>query len=418
MTAIGSTNSNVSNTYANQGANTGTASSTNAQSDQLRADALAQMGQLKSAESIANSKSQASQLIADDARKAMDKGNADIAATQTRVDAARQAMLDQQSKWGMKAPNSVTAQQAYAEITAELQKLKDAQPGLDKAYAEAKTVLAQAKQEASIAKAAVDANQMIINATGPNSGGVSNPTTDTSTDNVSNQAISAFTAKTRDPGFWTTANIRTILVEVLSTASDLSNQKLLALAQELDNNNQQLKSLGQTTANLQKAQVVFGSDDKGNLPVRDGANLGLSGKGTTMSGDILAINTEVKKLFEDPTYTPKTLTATNDTDPSKARTKETEFMNNYLAMVKEGLQSGAIKKSEIVNYAEMGVTKDQLSALGTTIKARQDELSNVNSKLQTNVQQYNNTVQTLTNLLSQFLANFKSLDTTLIGNMR
>ena len=417
--AIPAASSNTTNPYVNTRANPGAASSTNAQSDQLRADALAQMGQLKSAESIANSKSQASQLIADDARKAMDKGNADIAAAQTKLDAATQAWDSANQNYGRGSLEGITkARSDLQNANAALQKLKDAQPALDKANADAQTVLAQAKQEASIAKAAVDANQIIINATEPNSGGGTNPTTDPSTDNVSNQAISAFTAKTRDPSFWNTANIRTILVEVLSTASDLSNQKLLALAQELDNNNQQLKSLGQATANLQKAQVVFGTDDKGNLPVRDGANLGLSGKGTTMSGDVLAINTEVKKLFEDPTYTPKTLTSTNDTDPSKPRTKETEFMNNYLAMVKEGLQSGAIKKSEMGNYAEMGVTKDQLSALGTSIKARQDELSNVNSKLQTNVQQYNNTVQTLTNLLSQFLANFKSLDTTLIGNMR
>ncbi len=417
--AIGATSSNVSNNYANQAANTGTASSTNTASSKLYADALAQAGPLKLAESKADDKAVAAQLVADDARKAMDKGNADIAAAQTKLDAAKQAWGPAIQNYGSSSPEGVKAGADVENANAALQKLKDAQPALDKAYVDAQTALAQAKQDASSAKANSDANQIILNATDPKNATNTNAATDTNTDtnNVNQQAIAAFQTitgqKTRDASYWTTANIRTILVEVLSTASDLGNQKLLALAQEVDNNNQILKSLGDAAANLQKVQTVFGKDDAGNLPVRDGTNMKLSGKGQPMKDDIKAVYDEVNKLFADPTYTPQTLKSTT------GGTKETEFMNNYLATVKAGLQSGAISKSEQSKYAEMNVTKDQLSALGTTgIKAKQDELSNMNTKLQTQVQQYNNTIQTLTNLLSQFLANFKSIDTTIIGNMR
>jgi hypothetical protein len=415
MASINSTGTNVSNTYTNTTANTATTGSTNTATDQMRADAMAQMGQLKSAESKADSKAAAAQIDFDDARKAIDKNSADLKEVQTRFDTARNALGPLIRSWGAGSDTGKNAQKAYDEANAELQKLKAAQPALDKAYADAKAVLKQANADAADAKAQVDANQIIINATNPNSGSSGNAATDTN--NVNQQSISAFQTitgqKTRDASYWTTANIRTILVEVLSTATDLGNQKLLALAQEVDNNNQQLKRLGEAAANLQKTQTAFGPDDKGNVPVRDGANISLSGKGSTPSGDIKAISEEVTKLFADPNYTPKTLTATG------GGAKETEFMNNYLATVKAGLQSGAISKSEQSKYVEMNVTKDQLTALGTTgIKAKQDELSNMNSKLQTQVQQYNNTIQTLTNLLSQFLANFKSIDTTIIQNTR
>ena len=416
--ATGAINQNSTNTYANTSANTAAAGSNNTTSQQTRVDALAadaltQMPRLKSLESVAESKAQSAQLSVNEAKKNVDDGIKAIATAQAKLDAKVTPGLPMFGAFG--GDDST-------KIKAELKQLQDAQIVLDKAYANALSALTLANQEAAQAKAVVVATQQIIDAIGPNNGTSNNTSTDTTTKEVVNQAISTFETtggqKTRDANWWTTANIRTILIEVLSTASDLGNQKLLALAQELDNNNQQLKGLGQATANLQKVQGAFGSDDKGDKPVRDGANLSLQGKGSTMTGDIASVYSEAKKLFDDPTYTPQTLKAQNDTDPAKPGTRETEFMNNYLTMLKDGLQSGVIKKSEMTKYAEMNVNKDQLTALGTSIKARQDELSQVNNKLQTNVQQYNNTVQTLTNLLSQFLLNFKNIDTTIIGNTR
>ncbi len=426
--AIGATSSNSTSTYvntsANTSANTATASSSNTALDQMRSDALAQMPQLKRDESIADSKAKAAQLNADDAKKAMEDGKKALDAAIALVNQNNATLIKEKGNNQANMRQNIVdlAQKAFDDSKLELQKLKDAQPALDKAYADAKSVMALANQEAASAKAAVDATQLIINATGPNNGTSNNTSTDTTTKEVVNQAISTFettgSQKTRDPNWWSTANIRTILIEVLSTASDLGNQKLLALAQELDNNNQQLKGLGQATANLQKIQAAFGSDDKGDKAVRDGANLNLQGRSNPITDDVAAIYSEAKKLFDDPTYIPQTLKAKNDNNPAKPGSRETEFMNNYLSMVKDGLQSGVIKKSEMSKYAEMNVNKYQLTALGTSIKARQGELSQVNNKLQTNEQQYNNTVQTLTNLLSQFLLNFKNIDTTIIGNTR
>ncbi len=423
--ALGATSSSSSSTYVNTGANTSantaTASSSNTAFDKMRSDALAQMPQLKSLESIAENKANAAQLSADQAKRALDDTLFNIdSVVRQRVELL--ANMERKKKIGYMIDDQAYIK-AVTPIDEKLRSLQSTQPELQKAYDDAQTVLALAKQEATKAKAAVAATQIIIDATGPNNGTSNNTSTDTTTKEVVNQAISTFettgSQKTRDPNWWSTANIRTILIEVLSTASDLGNQKLLALAQELDNNNQQLKGLGQATANLQKIQAAFGSDDKGDKAVRDGANVNLQGKSpTTITDDVAAIYSETKKLFEDPTYTPKTLKAKNDNDPAKPGSRETEFMNNYLSMVKDGLQSGVIKKSEMSKYAEMNVNKDQLTALGTSIKARQDELSQVNNKLQTNVQEYNNTVQTLTNLLSQFLLNFKNIDTTIIGNTR
>ena len=432
MVGINSSVGNFSNNYANQVASQGTTSSVNKTPNQALADALAQTDQLKAINDDAQSQLQTAQSKAENARQAMDRGNTAIYAAQTQLDDAK-SKVTQKEKFSdamgrsSEIPPSI---QAVYDATAELDKLKKAQTALDQTYADAKTVLSNAKLDAVAASTALSINLSIIayessmggtnnGASGNGSignGSTGNAITDTNTNYTNNQPISATETnagvKTRDASYWTTANIRTILIEVLSTAIDLGNQKLLSLAQEVDNNNQVLKSLGQTTTNLQKAQTVFGPDDKGNLPVRDGANIKLSGKGTTPSGDIRTINEEVRKTFADPTYTPKTLTATG------GGSKETEFMNNYVAMVKDGLQTGVISKNEMRKYAEMNVTQDELKTLATGIKAKQDELSNVNQKLQTQVQQASNTLQTLTGLTSTFLSIFKSMDTTSIQNMK
>ena len=90
----------------------------------------------------------------------------------------------------------------------------------------------------------------------------------------------------------------------------------------------------------------------------------------------------------------------------------TDKMNKYLAMVQSGLRSGVIKASDQTKYEGLSPTKAELTALGQAIKAQTDSLSNISSKLQLAVNQY----QSNKTNIEQFVAQLQSAFSNAIRN--
>ena len=164
MVGINTSVGNFSNNYANQVASQGTTSSVNKTPNQALADALAQTDQLKAINDDAQSQLQTAQSKAENARQAMDRGNTAIYAAQTQLDDAK-SKVTQKEKFSdamgrsSEIPPSI---QAVYDATAELDKLKKAQTALDQTYADAKTVLSNAKLDAVAASTALSINLSII----------------------------------------------------------------------------------------------------------------------------------------------------------------------------------------------------------------------------------------------------------------
>jgi uncharacterized protein YceH (UPF0502 family) len=80
-------------------------------------------------------------------------------------------------------------------------------------------------------------------------------------------------------------------------------------------------------------------------------------------------------------------------------------MNKYVALVQSGVRSGVIKPEDQTKYQDMLATKADLTALQQAIRTQTDDRSNISSKLQLSVNQYNNNVSNIT----QFIANLQSI---------
>jgi hypothetical protein len=111
----------------------------------------------------------------------------------------------------------------------------------------------------------------------------------------------------------------------------------------------------------------------------------------------------VSDIFANPNAPLTELKSTN-TNSDKEK-QATAAMNKYVALVQSGVRSGVIKPEDQTKYQDMLATKADLTALQQAIRTQTDDRSNISSKLQLSVNQYNNNVSNIT----QFIANLQSM---------
>ncbi len=194
--------------------------------------------------------------------------------------------------------------------------------------------------------------------------------------------------------------LESFLLRVTSEAADIQKQVLYNFAQAIENNNKELKQLNQANADLSALLALFPKDGDTKTLKDLSLRLARDGKGTFDEG---VMKDAVDKIFADP-YGPLPEVKSTNTD-SNAEKRATTAMNKYLALVQSGVRSGVIKPEDQTRYRDMSVTKADLTALQQAIKTQTDDRSNISSKLQLSVNQYNNNVSNIT----QFIANLQSI---------
>jgi hypothetical protein len=197
----------------------------------------------------------------------------------------------------------------------------------------------------------------------------------------------------------TKMSLEALLLAVTSQAVDLQKQTLYNYALAIDNNNKELSQLNKANSDLSALLALFPKDG-------DDKTLGFLGlrrpKGSEPNDDDL-VKKAVSDIFANPNAPLTELKSTN-TNSDKEK-QATTAMNKYLALVQSGIKSGVIKPEDQTKYQDMLTTKADLTALQQAIRTQTDDRSNISSKLQLSVNQYNNNVSNIT----QFIANLQSI---------
>ncbi len=197
----------------------------------------------------------------------------------------------------------------------------------------------------------------------------------------------------------TKMSLEALLLAVTSKAVDLQKETLYNYALAIDNNNKELSQLNKANSDLSALLALFPKDG-------DDKTLGFLGlrrpKGSEPNDDDL-VKKAVSDIFANPNAPLPELISTN-TD-ANAKKQANTAMNKYLTLVQSGIKSGVIKPEDQTKYQDMLATKADLTALQQAIRTQTDDRSNISSKLQLSVNQYNNNVSNIT----QFIANLQSI---------
>ena len=197
----------------------------------------------------------------------------------------------------------------------------------------------------------------------------------------------------------TKESMETFLMRVSLEAQDLQKEVLYNFAQSIDNNNKELKQLSTANADLSALLALFPKD--GDDKKLSDLSLRMPKNGNDY--DKRVMKDAVAKVFADPNG-PLPTVKSEHTD-SNAEAKATTAMNKYLALVQSGLRSGVIKSSDQSKYQDLNVTKAELTSLQQALKTQTDDRSNISSKLQLAVNQYNSNVSNI----NQFIASLQQM---------
>ncbi len=197
----------------------------------------------------------------------------------------------------------------------------------------------------------------------------------------------------------TKMSLEALLLAVTSQAVDLQKETLYNYALAIDNNNKELSQLNKANSDLSALLALFPKDgDDKQL-----GDLGLRRPNGSQPNDDDLVRKAVSDIFANPNAP---LTELKSTNTNSAKEKEaTAAMNKYVALVQSGVRSGVIKPEDQTKYQDMLAKKADLTALQQAIRTQTDDRSNISSKLQLSVNQYNNNVSNIT----QFIANLQSM---------
>ena len=197
----------------------------------------------------------------------------------------------------------------------------------------------------------------------------------------------------------TKMSLEALLMAVTSQAVDLQKETLYNYALAIDNNNKELSQLNKANSDLSALLALFPKDgDDKKL-----GDLGLRRPNGSQPNDDDLVRKAVSDIFANPNAPLTELKSTN-TNSDKEK-QATPAMNKYVALVQSGVRSGVIKPEDQTKYQDMLATKADLTALQQAIRTQTDDRSNISSKLQLSVNQYNNNVSNIT----QFIANLQSI---------
>ena len=190
-------------------------------------------------------------------------------------------------------------------------------------------------------------------------------------------------------------SLEAFILRVASEAGDIQKNLLFGIAKQVDENNQNLKQLGTANSDLSALLALF---------PKDGDDKTIVSINNMNDNEQKILKKAVSDVFANPNAALPELKGDSD--------GATDKMNKYLAMVQSGLRSGVIKPSDQDKYKGLSPTKAELTALGQAIKAQTDSLSNISSKLQLAVNQY----QSNKNNIEQFVAQLQSAFSNAIRN--
>lgn len=206
-------------------------------------------------------------------------------------------------------------------------------------------------------------------------------------------------------------SFESLLIRVISQYAQLRKERTIYLANQIDQNNQDLKQLGKANTDLAALLLLFpkDGDDKTIIDPRDGNKL-------REPQDDMTLKDAVEKMFANPDARLPELKSQHDNQDMN--NKATNAMNKYLALVQSGLRSGVIKPEDKSKYQSLTVTKQELTNLGQAIKAQTDSLSSISTRTQTDLQSAKEQFQNAEALNSNLISSFGKAQSGIIANTR